>query len=207
MSSESLMMSFIGLAWVFLKVLGSFFMHKVSYITPLILSPSLAQLINCTSSSLRGEPHTGCVYSSPWTCVSLSAHDTERVSAGGCHSLNGKALNGAGAAAEGGAGARDSWAQCSVPAVGFQHPQSHRTAHEAGWAGGKCGLQGRTLLLLRLPTKLPESDLRSSFLTGKTDTIYHEGSSLCSYSFSFFLTHWTFPSDEILYVRLDWYGT
>lgn len=64
--------------------------------------------------------------------MSLSAHDTERVSAGGCHTLNGKALDGPGTAPEGSAGARDSRAQRPVPAVGLQHPQSHRATYETG---------------------------------------------------------------------------
>ena len=106
MSSESLKMSSSGLAWV-LKVQGAFFVHKVSYLTPLILSPSLAQPIKCHLQLPTGGL-TLVVFTHLPGHVSLSAHDTERVSAGGCHSLNSKALNGSGAAPEGGAGARDS---------------------------------------------------------------------------------------------------
>lgn len=68
------------------------------------------------------------------TCLSLSlsAHDTQRFSPGGCRSLNGEALDGQRAAPERSAGARGSRAQRPVPALGLQHSQGHRAAHETG---------------------------------------------------------------------------
>lgn len=59
MSSEALIMSSVALTWVFLKVLVSFFIYKVSYITSLIVSPSLAQPIKCHFQLLKGDLRLG----------------------------------------------------------------------------------------------------------------------------------------------------
>lgn len=131
-------MSAFGLGWV-LEVLASF--HTQTSSIPPFFLPHQLPLQKSFPAPQQPLPLGGsvrCTYVSPaprvlnGVRVCLSAHDTERLSPGGRHSLNSQALDSQRTAPEGSAGACDSGAQCPVLEVGLQHSQGHGATHETG---------------------------------------------------------------------------